>query len=135
MKRLPLDASDEDLLHAIREWAGLLAADDYEGAAAYLYEPHPGRLGAWTPRLIETVVRNYGSIEPMPDGRTFRVTPLAAATGGPSPRHEVDRNGADTGFIWFDLPLNGAWSDLTATFTFLPADGSIVIVLDDLHVM
>ena len=135
MKRLSLGASEEELLDAIRDWAGLLASEDYEGAAAYLYEPQPDRPGAWTPSLIRTVIRNYGSIEPMPDGRTFQVTPLAQATGGPSPRHEVDWNGTNTGFIWFDLPLNGAWSDLTATFTFRPVDGSILIGLDDLHVM
>jgi hypothetical protein len=133
--RLPGDPSDDELLEAIREWVGLLAEEDYEAAAAYLYEPEPDRLGAWTPQLIETVIRNYGSIDPMPDGRIFRVTPLVEATGGPSPRHEVDRQGAGAGFIWFDLPLNGTWSDLTATFTFQPINGGTVIVLDDLHVM
>ncbi len=63
------------------------------------------------------------------------MTPLEVAVGGPVPRHEVDRDGADRGFIWFDLPLNGEWSDLTATFWFMPSDDGTVIALDDLHVM
>jgi hypothetical protein len=34
-----------------------------------------------------------------------------------------------------DVPLNGAWSDLTAQFEFLRRPGGLAVVLHDLHVL
>jgi hypothetical protein len=84
--------------------------------------------------LLRTVVTNYGSVEPTRDGTTYRVTPLGTARGGPVPRHRVDRDG-DRIRVWFDLPLNGEWSDLTATFDVVRRDQGLSLVLDDVHVM
>jgi hypothetical protein len=126
---LPRNASDSQILDAVRAWADALAAEDYAGALALVDAlPH------WTPELLQTVVTNYGSVDAMRDGSTYRVTPLDAARGGPSPRHEVDRDG-DRISVWFDLPLNGAWSDLTATFDVVRRDGGLVPVLEDVTVM
>lgn len=138
MRTLPLTASDEELLDAVREWVTLVVRGDFNAASEFVYEAKPGREGEWTPKLIEQVIRNYGSIDPFPDGRTFEVTPLATATGDLTPCHEVQRDDeheASSGYIWFDLPLNGEWSDLTATFEFRPLDDSLVLVLDQIHVM
>ena len=126
---LPPDASDSQILDAVRAWADALAAEDYAGALALVdARPH------WTAELLRTVITNYGSVEPNRDGTTYRVTSLGGARGGPEPRHEVDRDG-DRISVWFDLPLNGAWSDLTATFDVIRRDGGMSLVLDDVHVM
>lgn len=88
----------------------------------------------WTPQLLRTVITNYGSVEPMRDGSTYRVTPIGTAHGGTPPRHEVDRDG-DCISVWFDLPPNGEWSDLTATFDVVRRGSRLRLVLDDVHVM
>ncbi|HEY1341314.1 MAG TPA: hypothetical protein VGF59_27580 [Bryobacteraceae bacterium] len=127
--RLPPDAADSQILDAVRAWVVALAAEDYAGALV-LVEAGPH----WTPELLRTVIANYGSIEPMRDGSTYRVTPPGSARGGPPPRHAVARAG-DRISVWFDLPLNGEWSDLTATFDVVRRHGGLVLVLDDVHVM
>lgn len=126
---LPLNATDAQILDAVRQWAAALAAEDYAGALAMVEAR-----SHWTPELLRTVITHYGSVEPMRDGSTYRVTSLSAAQGGPSPRHEVDRDD-DRISVWFDLPLNGQWSDLTATFDVVPRNGQLVLVLDDVTVM
>lgn len=135
MKTLPPDATDDDLLAAAREWVSLLVDQDYEAATAFIYQPNPHASFAWTPDRIQTLINNYGSTQPMLDGRKFVVTPLADAREGSTPTHEVHRVGATEGDIWFDLPLNGQWSDLTALFNFIPHEGHIVLQLEDIHVM
>ena len=66
-----------------------------------------------------------------------------SAVGGPRPRHEVDRwesprdlgdGRLAIGQVWFDLPLDGEWSDLTATFEIQRAVGGVQLVLNDIHV-
>ena len=79
--------------------------------------------------------RNYGNIDPIHDGWVYKVTPLHSASGGPKPRHEVDRCDDGRAFVWFDLPLNGQWSDLTALFDVIPKDDGLHVVLDQVHVM
>jgi hypothetical protein len=140
MKRLSRNASDEDILDGVREWVALLAEERYAEAHAFI--AYGADLAQhWTPTLLMTVIRNCGSVEARSDGRTFRVTPLADATGGPTPCHDVHRFDADDrdehylGIVWFDLPLNGEWSDLTATFDLAIDGGEIVLELDDIHVM
>lgn len=135
MIELSENASDEEILQAIRQWAGLLAAGDYD--AAFSLTLH-GPEDPWTPELMRTVVSNYGSIDPRPDGRAFRVTPLETASGGPTPRHEITRFAPCEGLVgsaWFDLPLDGEWSDLTATFELRKVDQHLVLLLEDIHVM
>ena len=126
---LPPDASDSQILDLVRAWADSLATEDYAGALALVdARPH------WTPELLRTVITNYGSVEPMRDGSTYRVTPIDTAHGGPAPRHEVARAGGRIS-VWFDLPLNGEWSDLTATFDVVRRNDGLSLVLDDVHVM
>lgn len=139
MRVLRHDCSDTDVLDAVAEWAALLAEDDYSAAVEFTHRPHPsGSSGDWTPELLRTVIRNYGSVDPWPDGRTFRVTPLDEATGDRQPDHSVDwwdRGAEIVGSAWFDLPLNGEWSDLTATFEIHRIETGLALVLDQVHVM
>jgi hypothetical protein len=134
MRTLPVTASDDDLLSAVREWVGLLAAERYEEAFDYLYHTDDEH---WTPQLMETVIHNYGSIDRRRDGRTFRVTTLDTATGEAPLTHTVERYDSDPvrGEVWFDLPLNGEWSDLTATVDFHQHGDVLMLQLNDIHVM
>ena len=139
MKTLPASATDEQILQIARDWAEALAREDYE--AAYNMTGHDPYYH-WTPDLIRTVVRNYGGVEPLGDGSTCRVTPLDSAQGGPTPRHIVERRsdfaratGAqEVGSVWFDLPLDGEWSDLTVTFRIFREDDELHLVLNEIHV-
>ncbi len=132
MKQLSLDADDATILAAVRDWVALLVEERYREAYDYLSHAWGDQ---WSPQLIETVIHNYGSVEPLQDGTTYRVTPLDTATGGPAPRHEVDRFDDARGHVWFDLPLNGQWSDVTATLYVNRSDDTLVLILDDIHVM
>ena len=139
MKTVQASATDEQILQIAREWAQALASDDYQ--AAYDMTAHDPYF-RWTPDLMRTVIQNYGTIEPMADGSTCRVTLLDTAEGGPNPRHVVERCSAtpDThgaqkiGSVQFDLPLDGQWSDLTATFEILSDDEALHLVLNEIHV-
>ena len=60
-----------------------------------------------------------------------------------TPRHEVDRwesprrreGGEEAlGEVWFDLPLDGEWSDLTATFEVRRGEAGMWLVLREIHV-
>jgi hypothetical protein len=128
--RLPATASDAEILAAVRAWVELLEQRRFEDAVelATSSESH------WTPELLETVIRNYGFVEPRSDGRTFAVRFPNGAENA-SPRQEVWRFGDDRGHLEFDLPLNGEWSDVTALFDFQREGDSLVLELDDIHVL
>ena len=49
------------------------------------------------------------------------------------PRRTLD--GTIVGSVEFDLPIDGEWSDLTAIFTLSEVEGSLVLSLEDLHVL
>lgn len=92
----------------------------------------------WTPKLVREVIEGYGLPDPRPEG-PYKITPLKSAGGELSPRHEVERfdsptPAGDIGEVWFDLPLNGEWSDLTATFAVYPLEDKIVLALNEIHV-
>jgi hypothetical protein len=111
----------------------LLVEERYREAFDYLY--HSSH--EWTPQLIETLIHNYGSIHPRSEGMVYRVTPLETATGELVSRQEVTRDDEEptSGDVWFDLPLNGGWSYLTATLFFQRQGDALVLELNDLHVM
>ena len=83
------------------------------------------------------MVAGYGSPDAHPSGVGYAVTDRTAARGRPHYR-DVDRDGAHppvVARVWHDLPLNGEWSDLTATFRLAQsADGGLDVVLEDIHV-
>ena len=125
--------SDEEILRFVERWIDDLAKDDYH--AAYARTEHDPYF-AWTPDLIRTVIQCYGSLEPRRDGGVFTVTARESALGGP-PQRIVDRECVcPPAFaeVWYDLPLNGEWSDLTATFRVEPGDGGSTVVLQEIHV-
>jgi hypothetical protein len=133
-------ADDAAILGVARQWVAALAAGDFDGAFAMTaHDPYY----AWSPNLMRRVIAGYGLPEPTPDGVEHRVTPEATAQGGPTPRHEVTwysepRALADgrrvVAQVWYDLPMDGAWSDLTATFEVLRDTTGTVLVLNEIHV-
>ncbi|MBT3378971.1 MAG: hypothetical protein HN742_38180 [Lentisphaerae bacterium] len=140
MMMLPANATDERMLDLVRDWVDALVKEDYEAAFAMTaHDPYY----KWTPVLMQSVIHGYGLPEPRGDGKVFRVTPMDSASGQ-RPRHEVEyfdepRPVTDTdqsvvGEVWFDLPLNGEWSDLTATFQVRRSTNYTVLVLNEIHV-
>ncbi|GHO64070.1 hypothetical protein KSC_029620 [Ktedonobacter sp. SOSP1-52] len=153
MKILPLEASDQEILDAVREWVGLLIEERYTDAYEFLY--HEDSLQGWTPEFIATVIQNYGSLDPDLSGEVFTVTSLDQAKVDPprsmplrqdvhryrdadsdsfrwDPEGEDDDVGGD---VHFGLPLNGHASDLTAILDFCVVKNHIVFQLRDIRVM
>jgi hypothetical protein len=130
---LPPDASDEAVLELLDAWVDDLARGDY--AAAFARTKHDAYYG-WTPKLMARVIECYGHTEPVADGEHFAVTDRASARGRPHYR-QVDREGAlppVVGRALCDLPLNGEWSDVTASFRLVRAADGLDVVLEEIHV-
>jgi len=128
--RLPLDASDKDLIEFADRWAVLMEAENYE--AAYAFTDHDPEMG-WSPSLMKEVARSYGDARP---GQKVTVerTPTDIRQ-----RKEVTRwprNSYGTvGEIWYDLSIDRLASDLTATFAVFETSEGLVLKLNDIHVM
>jgi len=135
---------EKDALAFVRRWCDALSSEDYE--TAYGLTAHR-RAAGWTPELLKQTIETYDGYE-RTSQKWFKLTSLETASspiGEPEPRHEVDFHsfsGKPTEFdgmilrasIWFDLPLNGAWSDLTATFDICSCGDKAVVILDQVHV-
>lgn len=139
-QKLDSDSSDDTILALVRRWVDLLAEDRYE--AAFRLTAHSGHAG-WSPQLMRAVIAGYGHADRTDGHPPHRVTPIASAHGGPRARHDVNRwhdaprssqGDRGVGDVWFDLPLDGEWSDLTATFDILVRGRELFLVLEDIHV-
>src|SRR6266508_52298 len=113
MKVLPANATDDDILEVCRGWVDLVPAPRFAEAIDLLHVPTGyDQSQHWTPASLETYIGNYGSWEPLADGRVVKVTPPKTA-GIPvdrrlfRPRADVDRLiGARTaGAVELDVPL------------------------------
>jgi len=123
----PQDVTDDTLLAAVSRWARTLSTGDYAGALnMVVHAPH------WTPELLEAVITNWGDASAASPG-PHRVTPEDDAAGDPT--REVDRFGNGRIGIWYDLPIDGEWSDLTATFSLVEQGQRVLLKLEDVHVM
>jgi hypothetical protein len=130
---LPRNPTDDEILRVVEDWVGDLERGDY--ATAFSRTAHDPYYG-WTPDLIRDVVAGYGSPQRHPSGEVFRVTSRATASGLARCR-EIDREVVPPGAIAavrYDLPLNGKWSDLTATFRVEPRAEGADLVLEEIHV-
>lgn len=132
---LPAASSDTQILDIIDAWIADLARGDY--ACAHARTAHDAYYG-WTPALLRAVIEGYGSPEPYTDGTVYRVTPAAQASGAPHERCVERPAGQDGGAAFaavrHSLPLNGAWSDLTATFRVEGTAAGATLVLQEIHV-
>lgn len=89
----------------------------------------------WTADRLKLFITNYGSDQPLADGRRMTVTPIEAAQGRQDPYQDVTRFEDRPPMIEFDLPLDGEWSDLTAIFDLIDVGGGWAFALQDLHVL
>ncbi|MGK5037592.1 hypothetical protein [Janthinobacterium sp. LB3P118] len=132
---LPAAPSDSHILAIIDAWIADLARGDY--ACAHARTAHDAYYG-WTSALLRAVIEGYGSPEPYADGSVYRVTPATLASGAPQERCVERPTGQDGGAALAEarhsLPLNGVWSDLTATFRVEHAAPGVRLVLQEIHV-
>jgi len=130
---LPANPTDDEILRIVEDWVSDLERGDYKAAfSRTAHDPYY----CWTPDLIRDVVAGYGSPEPHPSGEVFRVTSRATARGRAHYR-EIDRQVVPPGAIAavrHDLPLNGEWSDLTATFRVESRADGAALILEEIHV-
>ena len=128
------NVSDEEIIRHIETWIGKLADEDY--VSAYNLVDHDPYY-KWSPRLIEKVINGYGLPEPHPSGEVFKVTPISSALGE-EPTREIERNNYKDnriGYVMYDLPLNGKWSDLSATFRLENNEAGVKVILEEIHVL
>ena len=113
------NSSDDEIFDTVFAWIDVLSEENYERVAK--------ELGYWdfdnnsATKAIRDAIKEYRSLELFPTVEDFKVSDWRLATGGnPEPMREI---------VWYkenavgivvsvciDLPLNGAWSDLTADF-------------------
>jgi len=119
MVKVPLSASDKELLQTVRAWLEVLADEDYDRVFAELgYAMSWGRGSSG----IREDIEKYRSPELYPGVVKFCVTDWRTAQGGnPDPllsirRYKPIEQLPLVATIEMDLPLNGQWSDLEADF-------------------
>lgn len=162
MIKLPLEASDEQILKGVDEWIVAMSQENYH--LAYELTHHPDSRG-WDigPEMLKTLVRYYGSPEPIEVDQVYRITvefkPCVTGDGCTRAlRREVNRYknlpkesppwgptfdevqaqrapDGGVGYVWCDLAMNGERSDLTALFDLVEFEGDLVLILDQLRVM
>ena len=164
MKTLPIGADKKDIIRLLIEWTELLAQEKYSDAfhmfQAYSHE------WEWTPELLEAAVFTYGvpmyatreeakkelgysdckvtSLLENPDKDTilehidihfydFPVTQEIAKSWDVA---EIDYENIIGDVHYFDVPIDGKMSDLTAIFYIKKIDPQhITLSFKDLHMM
>ena len=139
-------SANADIHQTVIYWMELLSAEKYtEAFELTWHDPYY----QWTPSLLEKVINGYG----LPD-QTLDVihkvtspqtavldinnqniykdislfdTPLSRNHG--SPEIEI------IGDVFYDLPIDGHWSDLTASFRILQRADFFGLELNDIHVL
>jgi hypothetical protein len=141
MVRLPLECRDADILAVAEEWTNRLAAEDYAGAWDMLLH-RPREVWAPTPDVLRSRIRECGCEAPTP-GQPLRVTPVATAAGArwlrlPALSRTSDgdtyRGAGFRGRLDWQLPLNGEWSDLVASFDLVEDGDTLAFALAALRV-
>jgi hypothetical protein len=122
---MSLDPTDHEILETVDAWVEALTRGDYDRALALINaEPQ------WNADLLCRVVTNYGHFDRPPG--PHRVTSPAAAEGDPV--REVDRFANGVVEAWYNLPLDGRWSDLTATISVERRAADSVLHLRDIRI-
>ena len=141
---LKLKSTDrEEIENAVILWIKLLSEEKYE--EAYDLTTHDPYY-QWTPVSIKRTINGYGLEEEIFD-EEYRVTAIETAVLE-SVDHKVYKDIMlfDTplkhspsfnivGDVHYDLPLNGQWSDLTASFKILQYSDFVALELNEIHVI
>jgi hypothetical protein len=121
----------------VRHWVKLLAAQKIEEAVRFLH-PLPER--AWSVDELKTALGRYSrQYRNAPDDQKDAFLPRVTDPG------QMDREGENMVIytrtssgvlaIDYDIPIEGSWSDLTASFVVLEHGDAFSICLRDLHVL
>lgn len=138
MVRVPVSATDDELLALVRTWLDALAAERYELLFEELGYAMAYDGGA---TAIRRDIERYRSSRYFPGVDSFRVSDWRTALGGnPKPTALVRRYAFNPQLpiiatVEVDLPLNGKWSDLEADFVVTvqgPAEREGVLCLEDI---
>jgi hypothetical protein len=122
----------------VHKWFDCLARGDYE-AAYDLTLHHP--YYEWTPELMESIINGYGL--PHENGETkYIVTDWRSASGIDSggeldlyEKHVESGGHMQLGHAYYDMPLNGEWSDLSAVFRLVKLEDGAALLLEEIHVL
>jgi hypothetical protein len=139
MITLPANAPDADILALVQRWADLLAEGGYVQSQSLLMGNGAER--DWPPQLVAELIGSYELPPAVDTSEKSRVTPVGEArVFDIQPRPSVSRwetrgRPGVVGDVHFDLPINGAWSDLTAIFFLQQVAGGIALELFDIHVL
>ena len=148
MMTFPVSCSDDEIRKAVVEWSELLAQGNYSGALSLFAHSSESFVFEWTPEHLEDWVSNYGCARKDYDSGAYRkVTSLFEQPNcdrlirnaikvnrqslyGLDPKHY-------TGMVhYYDVPLDGELSDLTARFHIKKiGDAAITLEFLDIHVM
>lgn len=131
----PRTACDESFLTSVQKWVELLGEERF--LDAFKLTAHDSYY-SWTPDLIRSVIAGYG-LPHEPGDHEYRVSKISETKNGVS-RWEVERwHDAEPsnriGLVSINLPLDGEWSDLTATFEILQDNNYLILVLNEIHVL
>ena len=134
------EVSEPQIHRFIKNWVILLADGKYQEAYNSVLRTNYQN---WTPQLMEQVINGYGV--PYEIGQPkFAVTHPETALGVGDGfdvmwfdhQPSMDSNEAIKRLaeIWYQLPLNNEWSDLTVTFELVKCSDGFHLELGDIHV-
>ena len=130
---MKLNSTDNEILSFVASWVNYLVQEDYESAFSLVKHDPYYQL---SPKLLEETINGYGLPEPHPSGEVYKVTSPETAIGMIGQklvtREMVSESCA--GYVYYDLPLNGKWSDLTASFRLEIQKEELSLVLEEIHV-
>ncbi|EHP40344.1 hypothetical protein OR16_26403 [Cupriavidus basilensis OR16] len=123
----PSSSVEAALLQYVELWVCRLAQGDWDAAMA-LIETFNHYGVRWTASDVRRALADYGKgVEPVVTDPRKLIQ---------EPRASVIAFDDGTGYaVDYDLPLDGAWSDLTAQFEFLLSGDKYLATLHDLHVL
>jgi hypothetical protein len=132
-------ADIESILRMVRQWMGLVSNRDFVSASAFL-TPVPGTKVIYSPDVIRDVFGRYSKKYREADPATRDV--FFPKVSDPM---LIDRSGENLviygrarvgiAFLEYDVPVDGTWSDLTASFFLLRVEGGFGLGLQDVHVL
>lgn len=137
--KFPFTATEQDFHTFITSWVSLLADKKYQEAynAVLHYDYFE-----WTPTLMEGIINGYGMQYEVGDTK-YEITPPGDALGD-GDRFDVLWFGDEVTTIvegreclaelWYQLPLNNEWSDLTVTFKLVKFSDCLFLELNEIHV-
>jgi hypothetical protein len=133
-------ADIDSILRMVREWIGLVSKHDFVSASDYL-TPVPGAKVVYSPDVIKEAFgrysRRYREADPSARDAFFpKVSDPTPIDKGGENLVIYGRTGVGIAFVEYDVPIDGRWSDLTASFFVLPVDGGgFGLGLEDVHVL